>query len=183
MQPQQYGAVAQLVEQKTENLCVGGSIPSHTTNKKRLTLMVGLNFMGRILAVDYGTKRCGIAVTDPLQLIANTLCTIETKKIQPFLKEYMAREPVDTIVVGKPLQLDGSETHSSQHIEKFVLSLRQLYPLINIEQVDERFTSAIAQRALLEMGLKKKDRQKKEHIDQVSATIILQTYMEMKNGL
>lgn len=139
--------------------------------------------MGRILAIDYGTKRTGLAVTDPLQLIANTLTTVETKTLVDFLKGYLLREDVETIVVGKPTRLDGTDTHATQAVEKFVNSLRQIFPLIKVEQVDERFTSAIAQRTLLEMGLKKKDRQKKENIDQVSAAIILQTYLEMKNGL
>ncbi len=137
--------------------------------------------MPRILAIDYGTKRTGLAVTDPLQLIANTLTTVETKTLVEFLKNYVAKEDVETIVVGKPSRLDGTDTHATQAAEKFVSSLRQIFPLIKIEQVDERFTSAIAQRTLLEMGLKKKDRQKKENIDQVSAALILQTYLEMKN--
>jgi putative holliday junction resolvase len=137
--------------------------------------------MGRIVAIDYGAKRCGVAATDPLQIIAGAIATIETKQILTYLKDYLSKEQVDVLVVGKPMRLDGSDTHSTAAAEKFVTSLRQLFPTQQVEQVDERFTSAIAQRSLLEMGLKKKDRQKKENIDQVSAALILQTYLEMKN--
>jgi putative Holliday junction resolvase len=137
--------------------------------------------MGRIVAIDYGAKRCGVAATDPLQIIAGAIATIDTKQILTYLKDYLTKEQVDVLVVGKPMRLDGSDTHSTAAAEKFVTSLRQLFPAQQVEQVDERFTSAIAQRSLLEMGLKKKDRQKKEHIDQVSAALILQTYLEMKN--
>jgi putative Holliday junction resolvase len=137
--------------------------------------------MGRILSIDYGSKRCGIAVTDPLKLIAGGLATVETKNIQTYLKAYLNREQVETMVVGKPIGLDGSDTHATAAAEKFVNSLRQLFPAVKVEQVDERFTSAIAQRSLIEMGLKKKDRRKKENIDQVSAVLILQTYLEMNN--
>jgi len=137
--------------------------------------------MGRIVAIDYGAKRCGVAATDPLQIIAGAIATIETKQILTYLKDYLSKEQVDVLVVGKPMRLDGSDTHSTAAAEKFVTSLRQLFPTQQVEQIDERFTSAIAQRSLLEMGLKKKDRQKKENIDQVSAALILQTYLEMKN--
>ncbi|MCE2787220.1 MAG: Holliday junction resolvase RuvX [Bacteroidota bacterium] len=137
--------------------------------------------MGRIVAIDYGAKRCGVAATDPLQIIAGAIATIDTKQILTYLKDYLSKEQVDVLVVGKPMRLDGSDTHSTAAAEKFVTSLRQLFPTQQVEQVDERFTSAIAQRSLLEMGLKKKDRQKKENIDQVSAALILQTYLEMKN--
>ncbi len=136
--------------------------------------------MGRILAIDYGTKRVGLAVTDPLQLIANTLTTLEEKKVIAYLKEYVQREEVSEFVLGKPSRMDGSDTHASQPAEKFLILLRQTFPLIPVVQVDERFTSLMAQRTLIEMGMKKKDRQKKENLDQVSAAIILQTYMEMK---
>ncbi len=135
--------------------------------------------MGRIIAIDYGTKRVGLAVTDSLQLIASPLTTVEEKKVLDFLKSYFAREVVETIVVGKPSRMDGNDTHASLPIEKFVNLLRKTFPNLKIEQVDERFTSKMAQRTLLEMGLKKKDRQKKENTDQVSAAIILQTYLDM----
>jgi putative Holliday junction resolvase len=136
--------------------------------------------MPRILAIDYGTKRIGIAVTDPLKIVANTLTTVETKNAIEFLKNYMATEAVETIVVGKPMRLDGSDTHATLPTEKFVSLLRQTFPQVQVVKVDERFTSAIAQRAMLEMGMKKKDRQKKEHVDQISAALILQTYLQMQ---
>ena len=136
--------------------------------------------MGRVLAIDYGTKRVGLAVTDPLQLIANTLTTVEEKQVIGYLKEYFAKEDVSTIVLGKPSRMDGSETHASQPVEKFLLLLRQTFPTIPVVQIDERFTSLIAKRTLVDMGMKKKDRQNKENLDQVSAAIILQTYLEMK---
>jgi putative Holliday junction resolvase len=137
--------------------------------------------MSRILAIDYGTKRVGIAATDPLQLIASPLTTVEATQIITFLKQYMVNETVSTIVVGKPMRLDGSDTHATLPTEKFVSSLRQHFPQVTIVQIDERFTSAIAQRTLLEMGMKKKDRQNKSHVDQISAALILQTYLESKH--
>lgn len=136
--------------------------------------------MARILAIDYGTKRVGLAVTDPLQLIANALTTVEEKQVIAFLKDYFLKETVETIVLGKPSRMDGSDTHATQHVEKFLTLLRQTFPTIPVVQVDERFTSVMAQRTLVDMGMKKKDRQKKEHLDQVSAAIILQTYLGMK---
>jgi len=136
--------------------------------------------MGRILAIDYGTKRVGLAVTDSLQLIANALTTVEEKQVIAYLKAYFVKEEVTTIVLGKPSRMDGSDTHASQPVEKFLLLLRQTFPTIPVVQVDERFTSLMAQRTLVDMGMKKKDRQKKENLDQVSAAIILQTYLEMK---
>ena len=136
--------------------------------------------MGRILAIDYGTKRVGLAVTDSLQLIANALTTVEEKQVIAYLKAYFVKEEVTTIVLGKPSRMDGSDTHATQPVEKFLLLLRQTFPTIPVVQVDERFTSLMAQRTLVDMGMKKKDRQKKENLDQVSAAIILQTYLEMK---
>lgn len=139
--------------------------------------------MARILAIDYGTKRVGLAVTDPLQLIANTLTTVEEKNTINFLKTYCEKEHVETFVVGLPLRLNGSDTHATEPTEKFVKLLQKTFPDIHIARVDERFTSAMAKRSMLEMGMKKKDRQKKENIDQMSAAIMLQSYLEMKNHL
>jgi putative Holliday junction resolvase len=139
--------------------------------------------MPRILAIDYGTKRVGIATTDNLQLIASPLTTIEAHKTTEYLKKYLQTETVETIVVGKPLRLDGSETHGTQPAEKFVHLLRKEFPHIQVVQVDERFTSAIAKRSMLDMGMKKKDRQKKENLDSMSAALILQTYLEMKSNI
>ena len=136
--------------------------------------------MSRILAIDYGTKRVGIAVTDPLQIIANTLATIDTKEIINFLKEYLQTESVECFVVGKPMRLDGRDTDATPHVEKFISLLAKNFEHIKIERVDERYTSVIAQRSLLEMGLKKKDRQIKSNVDQVSAVLILQYYMAIK---
>jgi putative holliday junction resolvase len=138
--------------------------------------------MPRILAIDYGTKRVGLAVTDPYKLIASTLETVHSKDVIQYLKNYTTKEEVECFVVGLPKRLDGSDSDSTKQIEIFVNSLRKNFPNVPIERVDERFTSLIATRALLEMGLKKKDRAKKEHIDQVSAVLILQTYMEMKSN-
>jgi len=137
--------------------------------------------MGRLLGIDYGTKRVGLAVTDPLKLIANTLTTVHAKEVIQFLKDYVAKEPVECFVVGKPMRLNGTDSQSSVHVEKFVHLLIESFPQIPVSRVDERFTSAIATRSLLEMGLKKKDRANKSNIDQVSAVLILQTYMQMQN--
>jgi putative holliday junction resolvase len=135
--------------------------------------------MGRILAIDFGTKRIGLAVTDPLKLIASSLATVESKEAIAWIKNYCQKESVETFVVGKPLQMDGSDSQSAPATEKFISLLAQAFPNIAIVRVDERLTSKIASRAMVEMGLKKKDRQKKGNIDQISAVLILQSYMEM----
>jgi putative Holliday junction resolvase len=134
--------------------------------------------MPRILAIDYGTKRVGLAVTDPLKIIASTLDTVHAKDVIEYLKKYTSTEAVETFVVGLPKRLDGSDSESAVHVESFVNLLHKNFPDTPIVRVDERFTSTIATRSLLEMGLKKKDRAKKENIDQVSAVLILQTYMQ-----
>lgn len=136
--------------------------------------------MARILAIDYGTKRVGLAVTDPLQIIANTLTTVHSKDVLQYLKDYLMKEEVECFVVGKPLRLDGTNSESAVEVEKFINVLRKNFPAIPIERIDERFTSAIAKRTLLEMGLNKKDRANKSSLDQISATIILQGYLEKK---
>lgn len=138
--------------------------------------------MPRILAIDYGTKRVGLAVTDPYGLIASALGAVHSKDVITYLKNYTTKEEVSCFVVGLPKQMDGSDSQSSRQIENFVNLLRKNFQDTPIERVDERFTSLIATRSLLEMGLKKKDRAKKENIDQVSAVLILQTYMEMKSN-
>lgn len=138
--------------------------------------------MGRLLGIDYGTKRVGLATTDPLKLIANTLTTVRAHEAIQFLKDYVAKEEVECFVVGKPMRLDGSDSESAVHVEKFVHLLGTNFPNIPVKMVDERFTSAIATRSLLEMGLKKKDRAKKSNVDQVSAVLILQTYMQMEGN-
>jgi putative Holliday junction resolvase len=135
--------------------------------------------MPRILAIDYGTKRVGLAVTDPMQIIANTLATVHSKDVIQYLKDYIAKEEVSCFVIGKPTRHNGDDTDATPHIEKFISLLVKNFPHIKMERADERFTSVIARRSLVEMGLKKKDREKKENVDQVSAVLILQTYMSM----
>jgi len=138
--------------------------------------------MARILAIDYGTKRVGLAVTDQLQIIANTLTTIHAKDAIQYLKEYLAKEEVECFVVGKPMKMDGSNSESAVHVEKFINLLRKNFPAIPIERMDERFTSVMAKRTLLEMGLNKKDRANKSSLDQISAAIILQSFLETKTN-
>lgn len=133
--------------------------------------------MARILCIDYGGKRTGIAVTDPLQIIASALTTVPTKELIPFLKEYMLREQVELILIGEPLNLDDSATHATPLVKAAISRLRKEFPQIPIETVDERYTSKMASRAMVEMGMKKKDRRKKENIDQIAATIMLQEYL------
>jgi len=138
--------------------------------------------VSRVLAVDYGRKRVGLAVTDPLQIIANGLTTVPAHTVFDFLKKYFQEEKVETIVVGYAKQMDNTDSESMKYIKPFVNRLRKLYPDMNIEMVDERFTSKIAFQAMIDGGVKKKDRRNKGLIDTVSATIILQTWMEQKRN-
>ena len=133
--------------------------------------------MSRILAIDNGKKRTGLAVTDPLRIIASGLTTIETSQLFPFLKDYFLKEKVDVVLIGEPKQMDGTPSQSSEIIEKFVAQFRQEFPTIKIERMDERFTSKMASKTLLDSGLKKKKRQDKALIDEVAATIMLQDYL------
>jgi len=135
----------------------------------------------RILAFDYGTKRIGIAVTDPLQIIATGLDTIHPKDIFTYLKNYLAKEKVELFVVGEPLQMDGSPSQSSSHIKGFINSLNKHFPEIPVERIDERFTSKMASAVVAQSGFKKADRQNKERLDTISATIILQSYLEKRS--
>ncbi len=137
--------------------------------------------MSRILAIDYGGKRVGLAVTDTLQMIANGLDTISTAEIFTFLKNYVAKEKVVCIVVGEPKRLNNKATHSTEMTEKFVEELKKKFPAITIERMDERYTSKMAFQAMIDGGLKKKDRQNKETVDKVSATLILQSYLQQVN--
>lgn len=137
--------------------------------------------MARILAFDYGTKRIGIAATDPLQLIASGLDTIHPKDIIAFLKKYLETEQVETFVVGEPKRMDGSHSQSEMHIKGFIKQLNREFPHIPVERIDERFTSKMASATVAQSGLKKSDRQNKERIDTISATIILQSYLEKKS--
>ncbi len=134
--------------------------------------------MGRILAIDYGRKRCGIAVTDPLKIIANGLETIATHKLMEFLKNYMSREQVELIVIGKPMQLNGQPSESMRYITPFVNRLRKEMPDMPIEMVDERFTSTIAHQAMIDGGMKKSDRRDKARVDSIAASIILNDYLQ-----
>jgi len=137
--------------------------------------------MGRILAIDYGRKRCGIAATDPLGMIASPLTTVRTHELIVFLKKYIAEEDVDCLVIGEPRQMDHTASESEQYIVPFIRQVAKVFPDLRIERIDERFTSAMASRAILESGIGKKARQDKSLVDKVSAAIILQTYLEMKD--
>ena len=144
-------------------------------------LIVFLQPMSRILAIDYGRKRSGVAVTDVLQLIPNGLATIPSHELLQFVLDYVGRESVECIVIGLPKQMNNELSENMKYIEPFVRSLQKRLPSIPIEYVDERFTSVLAHRTMLEAGLKKKDRQNKALVDEISATIILQTYLDSKN--
>jgi putative Holliday junction resolvase len=137
--------------------------------------------MARIIAFDYGNKRIGIAVTDPLQIIATGLDTIHPKDIVAFLKKYLLTESVELFVVGDPKQMNGSPSQSAQHVNGFITILKKNFPGIPIEKADERFTSKMASATIAQSGFKKSDRQNKERVDTISATIILQSHLEKKN--
>lgn len=134
--------------------------------------------MPRILCIDYGKKRTGIAVTDPLKIIASALTTIETKDIFPFLKDYFQKEGVELVLIGEPKNWDESDTHATPLVRQFIQKFKKDFPLMVIETVDERYTSKLASQAMVEMGMKKKDRQKKGNIDQIAAAIMLQEYLK-----
>lgn len=134
--------------------------------------------MARILSIDYGKKRTGLAVTDPLQIIAGGLVTVATSGLFDFLRDYVAKEPVERIVIGEPKQPDGTPSENMARVAEFVNRWRKAFPAIPIEFYDERFTSVLAHRAMIDGGLRKKKRQDKALVDEVSATIILQSYLE-----
>ncbi len=133
--------------------------------------------MGRILAIDYGTKRTGLAVTDEMQIIASGLTTVDTKELLVFLKDYITKEKVEKFVVGLPKQMDNTASESEVYIQKFLVQLAKVIPDIPVQRVDERFTSKMAFQTMIESGLKKKQRKNKALIDEISATLILQSYM------
>ncbi len=133
--------------------------------------------MARILAIDYGLKRTGIAVTDPLQIIATGLTTVESPKLIPFLKEYMRRELVELILIGEPKNWDDTDTHATPLVRHIMQRLQKEFPAIPLKPVDERFTSKLASRAMVEMGMRKKQRQNKALVDEIAATILLQEYL------
>ncbi|MFK8295525.1 Holliday junction resolvase RuvX [Capnocytophaga canimorsus] len=137
--------------------------------------------MTRILALDYGTNRTGIAVTDPLQIIASGLTTVATPQLLDFLKTYLSKESVSEIVIGKPKRLNNEVSESEAYITTFVKQLEKTFPEVRFVRVDERFTSKMAFQSLIDSGVKKKQRQNKALVDEVSATLILQSYLEQKN--
>lgn len=136
--------------------------------------------MARILSIDYGKKRTGIAVTDPLQIIAGGLATVATCELMSFLQNYVARESVERIVVGEPKQLNGEPSENLTRVKQFVAKLRKTLPDIPVEFYDERFTSVLAHKTMIDSGISKKARQNKALVDEISATIILQDYLRMK---
>lgn len=136
--------------------------------------------MSRILAIDYGFKRTGIAVTDTLQIIASGLTTVETPKLFEFLQKYFSVEKVQVVLVGEPKQMNGLPSESAPMIEKFVLEFQNKFPDILVIRVDERFTSKMAQKSMIENGMKRKQRQNKALLDEISATIMLQDYLTRK---
>ena len=136
--------------------------------------------MGRIIAIDYGRKRTGLAASDTLQMIANGLGTVPSGEVVQYLSDYVRKEPVDTFVVGLPKQMNNEPSENMKYVEAFVSHLKRTIPNIPVVYYDERFTSILAHRAMLEGGLKKKKRQDKGLVDEISAVIILQAYMESK---
>lgn len=138
--------------------------------------------MARILSIDYGRKRTGLAVTDPLQIIAGGLATVSTSELFEWLKAYIERETVERIVIGEPRQLDGTPSENLARVQQFVNRWRKAIPSIPIEYYDERFTSALAHQAMLDGGLKKKARQNKALVDEISATIILEDYLRSRQN-
>lgn len=134
--------------------------------------------MGRVLAIDYGMKRTGIAVTDPLRIIATPLETVLTHTLLAFLKAYAAKEPVDEFVIGMPRTLQNEDSDLAPHVRKFIIAVKAAFPNKSVHEVDERFTSSIAKRAMIEGGMKKKDRQVKGNADKISATLILQSFLD-----
>ena len=137
--------------------------------------------MPRILCIDYGKKRTGIAVTDPLQIIATALTTVETSSLINFLKKYFSEEKVELVLIGEPKNLDDSDTHATPLVNQFIQKFKKEFPLVKIEKVDERYSSKMAVQSLVAMGMKKKDRQKKENVDQIAAAIMLQEYLALKS--
>jgi putative Holliday junction resolvase len=133
--------------------------------------------MPRILCIDYGKKRTGIAVTDPLQIIATGLTTVDSWDLIPFLKKYFKQEEVELIVIGDPKNFDNSDTHATPLVKEIIKKIKKEFPLMPIKTIDERFTSKMAKQAMLDMGMKKKDRRNKKNVDEIAATIMLQEYM------
>lgn len=133
--------------------------------------------MARILSIDYGLKRTGLAVTDPLKIIATGLTTVESKQLIPFLRDYFQKEKVELIIIGEPKNWDDTDTHATPLVEKCIKELQKNFPNIPIKKVDERYTSKMAKDAMIEMGLKKLQRRNKALVDEIAATIMLQEYL------
>ncbi|MBN8789732.1 MAG: Holliday junction resolvase RuvX [Terrimonas sp.] len=139
--------------------------------------------MARIMAIDYGLKRTGIAVTDPLQIIASGLTTVESPQLINFLAGYFQKEEVEKIIIGEPKNLDDSDTHATPLVRKTIERIKKNFPAIPVETVDERYTSSMAKQAMIDMGMKKKQRRDKGTVDEIAATIMLQEYMQRSGGL
>jgi len=140
-------------------------------------LLIHNLLLARILSIDYGGKRTGLAVTDPLQIIATGLTTVDSRELIPFLKNYFSAEQVELIIIGEPKNWDDTDTHATPLVEKCIKDLQKNFPSIPVKKVDERYTSKMAKDAMLEMGLKKKDRRNKKLVDEIAATILLQEYL------
>jgi len=138
--------------------------------------------MGRILAIDYGLKRTGIASTDPLKIIATGLTTIPSQNVIAFLKEYLAKEEVERVIVGEPKNLDDTDTHATPLVRSFVKKIKKEFPSLPITMVDERFTSKMASQAMIDMGMRKMQRRNKALVDEIAATIMLQEYLRTVSG-
>ena len=145
-----------------------------------LTFVIKFNRMARILSIDYGLKRTGIAVTDDFQIIASGLTTIPSTELISFLKMYFSKENVETVIIGEPKQMNGLPSESAEIIEKFIVQFHAEFPSMRMERVDERFTSKMAFQTMIDSGLKKKQRQNKGLIDEIAATILLQDYLNYK---
>lgn len=137
--------------------------------------------MARILCIDYGGKRTGLAVTDPMKIIASGLTAIDTKELLAYLKKYFLQEVVELILIGDPKNLDDSDTHATPLVKGFIKKLNKEFPDIPVETVDEQYTSKMAKSAMLEMGMKKKDRRNKKNVDEIAATIMLQEYLSQQH--
>lgn len=136
--------------------------------------------MGRLLAIDFGRRRCGIAVTDTMRIVATALQTVETPRLEAFLKEYTSLEPVDRIIVGLPTDMHGNPSESMRYITPAINRLRKVFPSIPVEFFDERFTSVIAHRGMIDSGMKRMQRRSKEVVDRMAATIILNDYLQSR---
>ena len=139
--------------------------------------------MGRYLAIDYGTKRTGLAVTDPLNMIATPLNTIASHELMHFISGYIHEVDVERLIVGRPVKLDNTPSETQKHVNRFVQAFKKRFPGITVEWMDERFTSSIAVQTMIAGGMKKKDRESRAHVDRISAVIILQSYLELQNNL